>query len=541
VLERGSVEGQLFHSAAVQALATPPGSVERQLVGLVRADLVRPDRPQLPVGDAYRFRHLLIRDAAYDALPKATRAELHERFAAWLEERGPELVEHDEILGYHYEQAYRYRDELGPADAKAEALAARASALLVAGGRAARSRGDLAAAVSLLSRAAEIDRSSRLQLIPEIGEVMFETGQLAEAAALLDEAIELAHAGGDEAVEAVAAVWRAMIAGHRGEDATAEETVRKAERAAAVLERMGDRPRLATVLDICGRHEYYLGHAQQGVEVLRRALAVALEAGDLHRAVQSFVWSIGAMNYGPTPISEIYASLEAVPDPIRSSVDIDLAILMADAQLLAYVGRCNEARTALATARARMLELGRATHHMGAMMQLGLIELIAGDAEAAVRAYREGYDGLGELGETGFRSTMATMLAAALVQVGRPEEAEAILLEAEELAAADDADPQVRRRWVRGQILAGRGRLKEAEGLARQAVTLASTTDYLPLQGDALVALGDVLIAGGKDEQALVALREAVELFDRKEATAPAAQARARIEELRAGLGAELS
>jgi tetratricopeptide (TPR) repeat protein len=532
VLERGSVEGQLFHSAAVQALATPPGPVERQLIGLVRADLVRPDRPQLPVGDAYRFRHLLIRDAAYDALPKTTRAELHERFAAWLEERGPELVEHDEILGYHYEQAYRYRAELGPPDAKAETLAARASALLVAGGHAARARGDLAAAFSLLSRAAEIDRTSRLQLIPELAEVMFETGQLSEAAALLDEAIEQAPASGDEAVGAVAAVWRAMIAGHTGEGGTAEDTVDKAERAAAVLERVGDRPRLATVLDIWGRNEYYRGHAQQGVDMLHRALAVALEAGDLHRAVQSFVWSIGAMNYGPTPISEIYASLEAVPDPIRSGVDIDLAILMADAQLLAYVGRCDEARTALATARARMLELGRATHHMGTMMQLGLIELIAGNVDAAVGAYREGYDGLGELGETGFRSTMGTMLAAALVHVGRLDEAETIVDAADELATADDADPQVRMRWVRGQILAGRGRLTEAEGLARQAVALASKTDYLVLHGDALVALADVLVAGGKDEQAVAAFREAVELFDRKEATAPAASARARIEEL---------
>ena len=63
--------------------------------------------------DAYRFRHLLIRDAAYDSLPKATRAELHERFAEWLELHGTSLVELDEILGYHLEQACRYSAELG--------------------------------------------------------------------------------------------------------------------------------------------------------------------------------------------------------------------------------------------------------------------------------------------------------------------------------------------------------------------------------------------------------------------------------------------
>ena len=76
-----------------------------RLAALVRKELIRPDTAQLPGDDAFRFRHLLIRDAAYDALPKATRAELHERFADWLEEHGADLVELDEILGYHLEQA----------------------------------------------------------------------------------------------------------------------------------------------------------------------------------------------------------------------------------------------------------------------------------------------------------------------------------------------------------------------------------------------------------------------------------------------------
>ena len=84
-----------------------------RLTSLVRKELVRPDKSELPGEDAFRFRHLLIRDAAYDALPKATRAELHERFAGWLAEHGRDLVELDEILGYHLEQACRYRAELG--------------------------------------------------------------------------------------------------------------------------------------------------------------------------------------------------------------------------------------------------------------------------------------------------------------------------------------------------------------------------------------------------------------------------------------------
>ena len=114
VLECGSVEGEVFHRGAVQALTPEETQVTPRLAALVRRELIRSDRPQFAGEDGFRFRHLLIRDTAYDALPKAIRAELHERFAAWLEQRG-DLVELDEIVGYHLEQASRYMAELGQA------------------------------------------------------------------------------------------------------------------------------------------------------------------------------------------------------------------------------------------------------------------------------------------------------------------------------------------------------------------------------------------------------------------------------------------
>ena len=109
VLERGSVEGEIFHRGGVQALAPEETQVTTRLAALVRRQLVRPDRAQIAGDDGYRFRHLLIRDAAYEALPKAVRADLHARFADWLDEHGHSLVELDEIVGYHLEQAARYR------------------------------------------------------------------------------------------------------------------------------------------------------------------------------------------------------------------------------------------------------------------------------------------------------------------------------------------------------------------------------------------------------------------------------------------------
>ncbi len=116
LLERGAVEGEVFHRLAVRALLDeqPALALEPRLAGLVRKELIRPHPPSVGDDDAFRFRHLLIRDAAYDGLPKATRADLHERFAAWLE-NGGDLVELDEIAGWHLEQAIRYRRELGRA------------------------------------------------------------------------------------------------------------------------------------------------------------------------------------------------------------------------------------------------------------------------------------------------------------------------------------------------------------------------------------------------------------------------------------------
>jgi class 3 adenylate cyclase/tetratricopeptide (TPR) repeat protein len=127
VLERGAVEGEIFHRGSVQALSVD-GTVVSRLAALVRKELIRPDQTQLPGDDAFRFRHLLVRDAAYEALPKATRAELHARFADWLEERGADLVELDEILGYHLEQAARYKHELGQPE-RGEALGCVATAM----------------------------------------------------------------------------------------------------------------------------------------------------------------------------------------------------------------------------------------------------------------------------------------------------------------------------------------------------------------------------------------------------------------------------
>ena len=117
IIERASVIGREFPLQAVAAIAD--SEVTGPLLALVRKELLRPAAFE----DGFVFRHALIREAAYEAVPKALRAELHERHGRWLADRGGA----DVVIGFHLEQAFRTRAELGPADARSHARPAGSS------------------------------------------------------------------------------------------------------------------------------------------------------------------------------------------------------------------------------------------------------------------------------------------------------------------------------------------------------------------------------------------------------------------------------
>jgi predicted ATPase len=202
VLECGSVEGEVFHRGAVQALTPAETQVTPRLAALVRRELIRSDRPQFAGEDGFRFRHLLIRDAAYDALPKSTRAELHRRFAAWLETHGQGLVELEEISGYHLEQAARYLADLGHPDA---ALAGEAVKRLWSAGRRAVWRVDRRAARSLLERAAALCDRPPTHLLIDLARTFDDQPA---AASMLDEVAERARTEGTWPLRRSPRRWR---------------------------------------------------------------------------------------------------------------------------------------------------------------------------------------------------------------------------------------------------------------------------------------------------------------------------------------------
>ena len=210
IVEAGAVIGRSFGDAAALALARggDRSELEPRLGALVRKQVVEPDGGRLAGVRTFSFKHILLHDVAYQGILKAHRADLHARYAHWLErEAGERAGEYAEILGYHLERAHSYLAELGPIDERGRELAERASGRLGASGARALARGDILPAVSLLERAVSIlpeDHPARRDLSVKLGIALAETGDLSRADALLADRIQAERRG------------RAFVAFHDG-------------------------------------------------------------------------------------------------------------------------------------------------------------------------------------------------------------------------------------------------------------------------------------------------------------------------------------
>jgi class 3 adenylate cyclase/tetratricopeptide (TPR) repeat protein len=521
VLGRGSVEGELFHRGAVQVLAPEEPQVTARLTALVRRELIRPDRAEFEGEDGFRFRHLLIRDAAYEALPKRMRAELHERFAGWLEERGG-LVELDEIVGYHLEQAVRYRRELG---LSADEQAARAGNRLAVAGRRALWREDRRTAAVLLERALALTRPLRLDVLLEVdlAETAF-VDDARQAALNLEHAAERAAAEGDAAGEAFA---RAMAAYHRSNlgECSSDELERLALASLPLLEQAGDHAALVHVWNAIGiQVANSRGRWAEHARAAEQALEHSRLAGEQRTGLFFLQFALTA---GAVPAGE---ALERLDRLLPESPDN--FTLFNRAFLLAMLDRFDEAVPLAREANARLRELdGRRFGEW----RLAEIASLQDDHDAAATHLRELCEWLDEQGLLGYLSTYVSYLGRELCELGRYEEAEALAHRGHQLAEETDVTAQASWRQVQGRVLAHRGEYTEAERLAREALAIAEGTDGLNAQGNALCDLTQVLVAAGRDEEAADALAAALERYERKENIPMARRTRTQLMALRAG------
>jgi class 3 adenylate cyclase/tetratricopeptide (TPR) repeat protein len=536
LLAHASVEGTVFHRGALEELAPASleASIERSLTSLVRRDMIRPDRAGLGEDEAFRFRHMLIRDAAYRSLSKEMRAELHERFAAWIvRTAGSRLGEFEEIVGYHLERAYRLLGELGTLDTDAEELAVRGAERLESAGRKALARSDYPGAVSLLERAAALfpdDHPRRVRLLPDLGAALIEAGRLSDADEVLADARRAAAVSGDECVDSRSLVQQQLLRLH-GESADTAEAAAVVQQVVPVFERGGDDYGLCQAFRVQAWLHWIEAEAEAAAGAWERAAAYAQRAGAEHDRTEILHWVASSHFLGPTPVPDGIRRCEAIRREVSGNLAAVAHVLQSIAALHAMQGRIDGARELLANGNAVFEELGL-TLSSAAGQDTAWVELLAGDPVAAECSLRAGYGRLEEMGETNVLSTSAAYLAQALLAQGRDAEAERFAQRSNELAAADDLLTQVMWRGVRARVLARRGHFEEAERIARESVALAEKTDFVNHKGDALVDFAIVLRLAGRPEQGQAALAEALRLYEQKGNTVAVGKARAELAEL---------
>ena len=527
VLERASVVGRDFSLAAVAALSAAGGaaSPRADLLALARKGLIQPGAAS-EIEDRFSFQHVLVRDAAYEASPKSVRAELHEQLADWMELSGDGTI--PELVGYHLEQAFRYRRELGIADEQTEALRTRAGDLLGAAGNRALARNDAQGALGFLRRAVDLraDDDPAVDVRLDLALALLNSGELAAAGEVASATEALAATSGDEVGEWRARLLRARIAVHAQSGGTGgADLLAVAAQARPIFIKAGHEHALA---------ESWLATAYtQGLircqwaamlEAVEHALEHARRAGSTRWDGELPAWKSTALFYGPTPVADamLWYEEQQPTHPVA---------LTHRAMLEAMRGDFDQARTFASSAEETAAEFGQNLWLAVGGMALCEIETLAGDVPAAEQAVRRSCELLEDLGEVGYRFNAVSQLAASLVTLGRLDEAEELTRTAQ-VGAEDDTSSQILWRQAQALVLAHRGQADEAERLAAGAVSLAEETDTLNWQARALVDLAEVYVIQERRDEARAKLEQAISLFERKGNSVAAGHARERMETL---------
>lgn len=536
-MQMAAVIGRVFWQSAVAELVGK-GEADRAtpfLAALVTRDLISRDLSTFFEDHAFRFRHILLRDAAYSSLPKIVRAEAHERFCSWLEGVvGDRAAEYDEIIGYHLECALELRSGLAMAGGREAALAVAAGARLSAAGTRAFTRGDMAAAVNLLGRAHRLlegDPPARLHLVPTLSQAMQWRGDNKGARSLLDTSLVESARLQDPRAAMSLKLTRASL--RDGEDA-AEVQVQTGLEAVQVFTEAGDDEGLARAWMLVGLAQLEQGRTALAEQAWTRAIGPASRAAPA-LAEETEMWLNSYCVYGSTPMAEVATRLDVLCRKVGGQPFREGTLLRGRAFVAATRSEFATAYRLLARARETYVDLG--LDYAGAIVSQTSYEvaLRAGDLSAVVAELRDDEQALARMGDEWVRSTTLGMLAHALHASGQRPEAEEAAALSRRLTTSGDVFSQVMWRTASAKLLSGAGRHDEAMALVHEAVELLAGSDWLCIRADALLDQAHVLALAGHREQALAAARAALDLYVRKADQAAAARAERHLAELGSG------
>jgi class 3 adenylate cyclase/tetratricopeptide (TPR) repeat protein len=519
VLERASVIGDVFYRNGVIAL-TPPDTrreVTGALLSLVRKELLRPESSVLHGESALRFRHQLVRDAAYNSLSKRERAQLHEFTGRWMEEtlsgRLPEL---EEIVGYHLEHAVKFRTGIGPVDADTQELARRGAEHLGRAGRRAFIRRDMPAAVTLLNRATAMlptEHASRVGLLPQLAAALVERGEFNRASELLTEAGAAADRNGDNELRRETDKVRSVLRLLSGSES--QDIPRPAGRQPL--------PDVTTTVELGGASAAANWTLLRDVRWLPRASRQekpadetgGVQAADARRQAIAKAFSLAAV-LGDAPVEATIAQYANELATAQTNRTAEVRLRGALAGLTAMAGRFDEARGHLTTALGITDRLGLRVRAVSLAYLGGYVELLAGDPKAAADRLRAGAEECAQMGERYVLSNMLALLAQARYAQGVLAEAAQLASDAERAAPSDEVVAQATARAARGKALARLGRVEQAVTAARSAFDIVSGTGLSTVEADTLLDLAEELELLGDPIGARMAATDALTRYERK-------------------------
>ena len=480
LLQGAAVMGRIFWKGALAELVLEGTDIDPLLEDLHRREIVLPEtRSSISGQDAFKFKHVLIREVAYGGLSKAARAGYHQRFAEWLRKHaGEELLE---VRAYHLDHATALLAELD--GSPPEKLATEAAAALEEAGRRALAREANATARKLLVRAVELEPTLERRF--QAARAAWRMSEFPVVSPEMQEVLRLAREAGDRDLEARALVALAEVSIFREGDVSRGEEL--AREALEVAERDESKVFALEVLNTVawwrGRLTEGEGYAQEQLEIARR-----LGRADLESEALLSLAGIYTSRQEDDRAEPLIERAKALAEE-SGSLTARAHAYMESGELYGWRHRDDEALEEYERARELFAEVGAATHLARTMLRIATIVRRAGDLEEAEKLAREGIRILKPLEDRGTLCEVQRFLAEVLLEQGKLDEAELYALKAVETVGPQDVSSQASTKKSLALVRAYQGRDEEAEALLHESIEILERSEYSRFLSDPLEAM----------------------------------------------------
>ncbi|HET9324067.1 MAG TPA: adenylate/guanylate cyclase domain-containing protein [Gaiellaceae bacterium] len=479
LLQGAAVMGRIFWKGALGELVLEGTDIEPLLDDLQLREFVLPEvRSSISGQDAFKFKHVLIREVAYGGLSKAARAGFHQRFAEWLRKHaGEELLE---VRAYHLDHATALLAELDGSPPKP--LAREAAAALDEAGRRALAREANATARKLLIRAVELEPTLERRF--QAARAAWRMSDFPVVKPEMEQVLEGAREQGERDFEARALTALAEVTLLREADVgRAEELARQALGVSEHDESRIDALRmLEKVAWWRGRLSESEEYALEQLEIARRLGREDLESEAL-LSLAGIYSSRREDDRAEPLIEEALALAES-----SGSLIAKAKAFMKSGELYAWRRRDDEALEEYRKARDLFAEVGAAADLAHALLRIATI-VRKRDVVEAEKVARESIRILKPLEDRGTLCEVQRLLAELLLEQGRIDEAEMYALRAVETVGAEDVHSQATTKKSLALIRAHQGRDDEAEALLRESIEILERTEYSRFLADPVKAL----------------------------------------------------